>query len=141
MFSQIGIARAASLMNLVAITAALSSFNSGVYSTARMLYNLGKQGNAPSVTTNLSHQGVPFVAIYFSLLCILLTVVLNYLYPKQIFNILLAIATIAGIINWIFILITQMCFRKKTHTLHYKLPFFPATSIVAIIFFILSIFF
>lgn len=136
-FSQIGIARAASLMNLVAITAALSSFNSGVYSTARMIYNLGKQKNAPSVVTRLSHQGVPFVAIYFSLLCILLTVVLNYLYPKQIFNVLLAIATIAGMINWIFILVTQMCFRRKVKTLHYKLPFFPVAPIIAILFFIM----
>ena len=87
-FQQIGIAKAASLMNLVAITAALSSLNSGIYGTARMVYNLGLQGNAPQAMTKVSAKGSPTNAIIFSIICIGLTVFLNYLYPKQIFNIL-----------------------------------------------------
>ncbi len=138
-FKQIGFAKAASLMNLVAITAALSSFNSGVYGTARMAYNLGLQKNAPRFLTKLSHNQIPANAILFSSLFIFMTVLLNYFYPKQVFNILLALATIAAIINWLTILITQLAFRrhKQAKEIDYKMPLFPFSSIAAILFFVL----
>ncbi|MCE2705655.1 MAG: amino acid permease [Proteobacteria bacterium] len=163
-FQKIGIVRAANIMNLVAITAALSSFNSGIYGTARMIYNLGKQNNAPFFLTRLNKNGVPQNATLLSLLVIFITVILNYLYPTKIFNILLAVATIAAIINWVFILITHIAFRRessgkytscrntptspshvvnnsnqeqKMDKIRYKLPFYPLTSIIAIVFFII----
>ena len=138
-FSKIGITQAATVMNIVAITAALSSFNSGIYATARMLFNLSGQKNAPRAFTCLNKQGVPYIATLFSLLCIFLTIVLNYLYPKQIFGILLAIATIAAMLNWIAILIAQYAFRKKVKnsTILYKMPFYPLTPIIDIVFFII----
>ncbi len=137
-FQQIGIAKAASLMNLVAITAALSSLNSGIYGTARMVYNLGLQGNAPQTMTKVSAKGSPTNAIIFSIICIGLTVFLNYLYPKQIFNILLSIATIAAIINWITILVTHINFKRKfTGISHYPIFFYPLSSVIAIIFLVM----
>ncbi|HRG61790.1 MAG TPA: amino acid permease [Burkholderiales bacterium] len=137
-FQQIGIAKAASLMNLVAITAALSSLNSGIYGTARMVYNLGLQGNAPQAMTKVSAKGSPMNAIIFSIICIGLTVFLNYLYPKQIFNILLSIATIAAIINWITILVTHINFKRKfTGISHYPIFFYPLSSVIAIIFLVM----
>ena len=137
-FQQIGIAKAASLMNLVAITAALSSLNSGIYGTARMVYNLGLQDNAPQAMTKVSAKGSPTNAIIFSIICIGLTVFLNYLYPKQIFNILLSIATIAAIINWITILVTHINFKRKfTGISHYPIFFYPLSSVIAIIFLVM----
>jgi L-asparagine transporter-like permease len=142
-FQKIGMAKAAAVMNLVAITAALSSFNSGIYGTARMLYNLGKQNNAPKYFTKLSKNGVPYIALSFSLVFIILTILLNYFYPKHVFNILFAIATIAAMFNWIIILVTQIKFRYSIpHAEHrpqlsYKLPLFPLLPIIAIVFFII----
>ena len=138
-FKQIGFAKAASLMNLVAITAALSSFNSGIYGTARMAYNLGLQNNAPQFLTKINRNQIPANAILFSSLFIFITVLLNYFYPKQVFNILLALATIAAIINWITILITQLAFRrhKQAKDIEYKMPLFPFSSIIAILFFVI----
>ena len=140
-FTKIGIYKAAAVMNLVAITAALSSLNSGIYGTGRMLYNLGNQGNAIALFTRLGKNGVPYIATIFSVIFILIAVILNYLHPKQIFNTLLAVATIAAIFNWIAILIAQISFRKKVDIsqIKYKMPFYPASSIIAIIFFILVI--
>lgn len=137
-FQQIGIAKAASLMNLVAITAALSSLNSGIYGTARMVYNLGLQGNAPQAMTKVSAKGSPTNAIVFSIICIGLTVFLNYLYPKQIFNVLLSIATIAAIINWITILVTHINFKRKfAGVSHYPIFLYPLSSLIAIIFLVM----
>ncbi len=137
-FKQIGISKAASLMNLVAITAALSSLNSGIYGTARMVYNLGLQGNAPQQFTHISKKGIPTVAIIFSMICIGLTVLLNYLYPKQIFNVLLSVATIASILNWITILITHASFKRKFKgNSSYPAWLYPASSIIALIFLVI----
>ena len=137
-FTKIGISKAATVMNIVVITAALSSFNSGIYGTARMMYSLSHQNNAPKVFGKLSNNGIPYMAVMLSLVCIFATVLLNYLYPKQVFHILIAIAVIAAIINWIIILITQIYFRKKVkQQISYKMPFFPITSILAVIFFII----
>lgn len=140
-FSKIGIYKAAAVMNVVAITAALSSLNSGIYGTGRMLYNLGCQGNAHKLFTTVSKNGIPIFATLFSLFFIFIAVVLNYWYPKKIFSILLAIATIAAILNWFAILLAQLAFRIKTpaNCIMYKMPFFPISSIIAIIFFIMVI--
>lgn len=136
-FRQIGINKAASLMNLVAISAALSSLNSGIYGTARMVYNLADQQNAPKFMKKTSEKGIPYNAIIFSVICIAITVLLNYLYPKKIFNILLAIATIAAIINWLTILVTHTSFKKKAkNTGSYPSLFYPWSSIFAAIFLI-----
>ncbi len=125
-------------MNFVAITAALSSFNTGIYGTARMAFNLGIQKSAPFYLTKINKLGVPYNAIFFSSIFILVTVILNYLYPKQLFGILVAIAVVSAIINWIIILLTHICFRYKIDKtkLLYKLPFYPFTSIIAIILFV-----
>lgn len=135
-FTKIGITKAAGVMNIVAITAALSSFNSGIYATGRMLYNLAEQKNAPRTFLHLNKNKTPSFAIIASVSCIFLTVVLNYLYPKQIFSILLSLATVAAMINWIAILVTQFAFRKKAQNIMYKMPFFPYSSYIALIFFI-----
>jgi L-asparagine transporter-like permease len=124
-------------MNLVAITAALSSFNSGIYGTARMAYNLAQQNNAPRSLLTLTKAGIPLQAILFSSSCIALTVALNYWYPKQIFNLLLAIATIAAIINWLTILITHAYFKRKTQVKTvFPAIFYPLSSIIAALFLI-----
>ncbi len=134
-FSQIGISKAASLMNFVAITAALSSFNSGIYGTARMAYNLGIQGNAPQFLTKVSKKGIPVYAIIFSIVCIGATVLLNYFYPKQIFNILLAVATIAAIINWLTILLTHSRFKRQFKgESSFKALFYPLSTVIAVVF-------
>ncbi|MCC2645927.1 MAG: aromatic amino acid transporter AroP [Burkholderiales bacterium] len=140
-FSKIGIAKAAAVMNFVAITAALSSLNSGIYGTARMAYSLSQQRNAPKILGRLNSKGIPYMAILFSLFFIFFTVILNYLYPKQIFGVLLAIAVLAAIINWVIILLTQIVFRKKVklENIKYKIPLYPITSIIAIIFFVMII--
>ena len=139
-FQKIGMSNAASIINFVALSAALSSFNSGIYGTARILCNLSIQNNAPKVFNKKNPANIPYTALIFSVIIILFTVLLNYLYPKQIFGILLAIATISAIINWIIILITHIKFKKiiKTQGIKsdYKTILYPYSSLIAIIFFI-----
>ncbi|MCG4651066.1 amino acid permease, partial [Bifidobacterium longum] len=46
-FAKVGITAAASIINFVVLTAALSGANSGIYSSSRMLFRLAHEGNAP----------------------------------------------------------------------------------------------
>ena len=47
MFSLAGLGAAATVVNLVVLTSAMSSANSGIYSTSRMVYGLAQEGDAP----------------------------------------------------------------------------------------------
>ena len=65
-FERIGIAGAATLLNVVVLTAAVSAYNSGLYSNGRMLYNLSRQGDAPRYLSKLNKSGSPYAGVLTS---------------------------------------------------------------------------
>lgn len=138
-FDRIGIPAAASIINAVIITAALSAFNSGLFSTGRMLYNLAQQKSAPKMFGQLSLAGVPRNGILFSSSIILFAVALNYFLPSRAFTILSAITTFAMVITWGSILVTQIKFRKslsqeEVKQLTFKMPAHKLLSSIALLF-------
>ena len=62
-FAKVGITAAASIINFVVLTAALSGANSGIYSSSRMLFKLAHEGDAPKIFGRLSKRVVPNMAI------------------------------------------------------------------------------
>ena len=135
-FKQIGIDRAADVMNVVAITAALSAFNSCLYASSRMLFSLAKQNSAPKFLSRTNSNNIPSNALIATSTCILISVIINYLYPKQAIMYLLTVATCAILITWIFILITQIYFRNKVDIdkITYRLILYPFSNIFAMVF-------
>ena len=53
----------ATLLNAVVLTAALSVYNSCVYSNSRMLFGLATQGDAPKALLKVNKRGVPLTAL------------------------------------------------------------------------------
>jgi len=92
-FTKIGLSKAAQVMNIVAITAALSAFNSCLYSAARMLASLANQGNAPRKLGVVNKKNIPHNAVIFTSIIIALTVIINYIFPDKAIIYLIAIAT------------------------------------------------
>jgi AAT family amino acid transporter len=137
-FSHVGIPSAANLLNFVVLTAALSAYNSALYSNGRMLYGLAAQGNAPKIFGKLNSSGTPVVAILVSTVFTLFTVLLSYLNPEKVFLYLMAVATISIIINWAIILLVQIKFRKNREQpnkqLLFKMPLYPLTSYICLAF-------
>jgi L-asparagine transporter-like permease len=135
-FNKIGMKNAALIMNFIAIIAALSAFNSCLYSSSRMLYAIGLNNNV-NILKSTSKNGLPINAIIINTLIIFATVLINYFYPKQALIYLLGIATGSIIITWLIILITHIMFRLKLKNnlqfLAFKLPFFPYSNIFAIL--------
>ncbi|MGE7956326.1 amino acid permease [Pseudomonas sp. NPDC089530] len=112
-FSLIGSDAAAQVLNFVVLTAALSVYNSCVYSNSRMLYGLAEQGDAPKAMMKLNKQGVPLLALGVSALITLLCVLVNYLAPHEALELLMALVVASLMINWALISLTHLKFRKS----------------------------
>lgn len=142
-FSKMGIPAAATILNIVVLTAALSVYNSGIYSNARMLYGLAQQGNAPKVFAKLNTRGVPVVGVLASSACTLVAVVLNYLVPGKVFMYLIAVAVLAAIISWIVIIIANLKFRAAKGAdvakLDFKVPWHPYSNYICLAFMIMIV--
>jgi AAT family amino acid transporter len=112
-FQDVGIPDAADVLNFVVLTAALSSFNSGMYSTSRMLLTLSNNQQAPQFLSRLSSKGkVPIFGVISTAAILSVGVVLNYLLPPVVFVYLSSIATFTTIAIYTMILVTQWRFRR-----------------------------
>ena len=107
-FSKIGVDGAGSIMNLVVVTAALSSLNAGLYSTGRILRSMAMNGSAPKFTGKMSKNGVPFGGILLTGLITLFGVGLNAWVPGEAFEIVLNMAALGIIASWATIVICQI---------------------------------
>ena len=112
-FSNVGVPAAAHILNFVVLTAAVSVYNSAIYSNSRMLYGLAMKNEAPEFLGKLSKRGVPVNGIFVSSGITLLCVALNYFFPGKVFMVLMSVATIAATISWMTITITHLKFRAK----------------------------
>jgi amino acid transporter, AAT family len=140
-FAKVGITAAAGIINFVVITAAMSGCNSGIFSAGRMLYTLGKNGQAPKFFTKISQSGVPLYGTFGVLIGLAIGVVLNYIAPPNIFVYVYSASVLPGMIPWFVILISHIQFRKKkgaemgNHP--FKMPFAPFTNYLTIAFLIM----
>ncbi|WML49937.1 alanine permease AlaP [Neobacillus sp. PS3-34] len=143
-FKQVGIPAAAGIINFVVLTAALSSCNSGIFSTGRMLFNLANHGEAPESFRKLTKNGVPGMAVIASAGALLVGVLLNYVVPAKVFTWVTSIATFGAIWTWGVILLSQIRYRRSLkgddeRRLKYKMPLFPLASYVSLAFLALVI--
>jgi aromatic amino acid transport protein AroP len=102
----------ASSLNAVVLTAALSVYNSCVYSNSRMLLGLALQGHAPKMLARVNGRGIPVHALGVSAAATFLCVVLNYVMPGEAFGVLMMLVVAAMMINWACITITHVKFRQ-----------------------------
>lgn len=128
MFSLAGLGIAATVVNLVVLTSAMSSANSGIYSTSRMVFGLANDGDAPKVFGRLSSRKVPQNALFLS--CVLLLGGVALLYAgKDIgaaFDMVTTVSAVCFMFVWSIILASYLVFRKRRPHLHeastFKMP-------------------
>ena len=111
-FAQIGLPAGAGIVNFVVLTAALSSCNSGMYSTGRMLRDLALNGQGPAKLTRLSRTGLPLRGTTVSAALMLVGVWINYQWPSKAFDYVVSFATISGMWAWIMILLAHLRYRR-----------------------------
>lgn len=137
-FSYVGIPAAANILNLVVLFAAVSVYNSAIYSNSRMLYGLATNGEAPKGLAKLSKRGVPVRGIFLSSGITLIVVAANYFFPEKVFMYFLSVATAASLISWFMIAVTHIFFKKRCKAegkdTKFKSILYPFTNIICILF-------
>ncbi|MFI7407845.1 amino acid permease [Streptomyces sp. NPDC049627] len=137
--SKIGVEGAGDVMNLVVLTAAMSSLNSGLYSTGRILRSMAMAGSAPKFTARMNRSQVPYGGILLTCAVCVLGVGLNYLMPAQAFEIVLNVASLGIISTWVIIMICHLIFVRRAKAglvarPSFRLPGSPVTEIATIAF-------
>ncbi len=131
-FEQLGIPYAADVFNFVIITAILSSANTGLFASGRMVWSLGHDGMMPASLAKLNKRGVPVNALAFSMLGGLLALASSVMAADTVFVILTSIVGFSTVGVWLSICIAHYCFRTQylanggdLNKLKYKSPWFP----------------
>lgn len=126
----------ANVLNVIVLTAALSVYNSSVYSNSRMLYGLAQQGNAPKFLSKLNKNYVPVMAILVSAVFAAICIVINKIIPEQALSILMSLVVSALVINWLMISYTHIKFRKAHQLEKTKFPSFlyPISNYICLFF-------
>ncbi|QUH04268.1 amino acid permease [Saccharopolyspora erythraea] len=137
--SHIGVPYAGDVMNLVVLTAAMSSLNSGLYSTGRILRSMSMAGSAPKFTGAMNKNQVPYGGIMLTAAVCVIGVGLNYLVPAEAFEIVLNFASLGILGTWAIIVLSHLLFVRKAQRGEvtrpsYRLPFSPYTEIVTLAF-------
>ncbi|MDA3625645.1 amino acid permease [Saccharopolyspora sp. WRP15-2] len=138
-FQSLGLNSAATVLNVVVITAALSAINSDIFGAGRMLFGMAERGQAPAIMGRVSRNGVPWMTVVIMTGALLIGVVLNYVVPEDIFTIIASIATFATVWVWLMIMLSHYQARRKMSAeeaaaLKFPAPLWPFAQIVAIAF-------
>lgn len=136
-FQAVGIPFAAGIMNLVVITAALSSANTNLYTSTRMLFSLSLGKYAPAWLGQLSGNGVPHRALAASSAGMAAAILLAVFSPHNAFLFLYGTAVAGMFYVWIVILLTHWRFRRLTApeavaALPLRLPAHPWSTLLAL---------
>ena len=128
---------AASIMNFVVLTAALSSVNTNLYLSTRMLYSLGREGYAPKWMGRVSANGVPHRALLASTAGIVAAILLAVFAPKNAFLKLYGSAVAGMFFVWLVILRSHLRFRQRIaperlSQLPMRLPAHPVFTLLGI---------
>ena len=142
-FAKVGITAAASIINFVVLTSALSGANSGIYSSSRMLFKLAHEGDAPKIFGRISKRIIPDAAILGISGGILIGFILDILATvfnkstSNMFVVVFSSSVLPGMIPWFVILLAEMRFRRNnpeimaTHP--FKLPLYPLSNYFAFV--------
>ena len=138
-FQRAGLAAAASVMNAVILTAVISSANSGMYASTRMLYSMATGGFAPKALSKTGRNGIPYRALIVTTIVASVTFISSIAGP-HIYMWLVAASGLTGFIAWFGIAISHFRFRrafiKQGHSLSelkYHAKWFPFGPVLCLI--------
>lgn len=131
---EMGIPAAATVMNLVVLTAVLSCLNSGLYTASRMIFVLAARHEAPKRLTLVNSRGVPTGAILLSTVVGFACVVAASVWPDTIFEFLLNSSGAIILFVYLLIAISQFVLRRRDPEAEreVRMWLFPVLTVVTI---------
>ena len=111
-----------------------------MFSTSRILYNLGSHNEGPAKFAKLNKNNVPGNALVTSAIVLSMGALLSKLIPEQAFGIVTTISAICFIWVWSIILISHIRYTKSRPDLRekstFKAPLTPFINYVILAFFV-----
>ncbi|MGM0804032.1 MAG: amino acid permease [Bacillota bacterium] len=133
-FQMIGIPGADHVMNGVILLAIISSMNSGLYGSSRVLYTQAVDGRVPQIFARLSSKKVPFVAILLCTASLYAGVLISIFAGDKTFNYLMGSLGYTVLFIWLIIAFAHLKSRKQNNELSgYYVRWFPYTTWIAIL--------
>lgn len=123
-FSRLGVPGAGDIMNAVVLTAALSSCNSGLYATGRVMRALSVRREAPEFVGRMNDRHVPYGGILFTAVVLMFGVGLNYAVPKMAFDIATSISSLGVVAVWATLVYCQLRLRAAANRGEVRRPSF-----------------
>ena len=136
-FTRIGLPATAAIINLVLITAVMSSCNSGLYAAARTLRSLALKRHAPSFCARSDSRGVPVIAMTVSAGIMLAGVILNYYVPAKVLEYIISTSAVLLMGTWVGIVVTHLFYRGRSPGVtvrKFPMPLYPFASWIVLAF-------
>ncbi|HEU4730502.1 MAG TPA: amino acid permease [Kofleriaceae bacterium] len=111
--ARLGIPAAASLMNFVVLSAALSSANANLYLISRTLFSLARAGFVPAELGAVTAHGAPLNALLVSSLGLGAAALVRALWPDSAYVVFFAVALFGALFVWLMIFVTHIRFRGR----------------------------
>ncbi|EGE83765.2 hypothetical protein RJZ56_003407 [Blastomyces dermatitidis] len=118
------------ILNACILIFVFSAANSDLYIATRTIYGLAREGKAPRILARTDRRGVPIYALGMSALFALLAYMNVSNDSKVVFGYFVNLVTIFGLLTWISILVTHICFIRARKaqgvpesSLAFKAPF------------------
>jgi GABA permease len=115
---RMGIPGAATIMNVIVLTAVLSCLNSGVYVTARVLFGLAARGDAPQWLATVNRRRVPARAILLGSAFGYIAMLISVVSPQRLFSFLVNASGALMLIIYLFVCLA-----------HFRFPYGPAAQV------------
>ncbi|CAI8896841.1 4-aminobutanoate:H(+) symporter [Pseudomonas marginalis] len=135
---RMGIPNAKLIVDLVVLVAVTSCLNSALYTASRMLFSLGRRGDAPVVAKRTNKSGTPYWAVLLSTGAAFLAVFANYVAPAAVFEFLLASSGAIALLVYLVIAVSQLRMRQKRMAAGEKIVFkmwlFPGLTYAVMVF-------
>lgn len=137
-----GFGTAAIIINLVVLTSAASSANSGIYSDTRMLFALSHDGHAPKKLGKLGRLGTPRNAVLFTCVFLFLSIPILLAGESVVqgFKFVSSISATLVLFTWGMICVSYIFYLRKQPEAHkqsgFKTPLAPVAPWLVLAFFV-----
>ena len=126
------------MVDVVVLIAVASCMNSSIYIASRMLFSLGRRGDAPKMLKATSSEGVPRAAVIASTVIGASITVWSYFMPAGLFQFLLASSGAIALLVYLAIAVSQLRMRRILQQRNVELTFrmwlFPWLTWLVIVF-------
>ena len=139
-FANAGLKSAATIMNVIILTAVLSTCNASMYTATRVLWHLGETKQAPKAFARTNSNGTPLLALLVTALIGCSFFFISFIGSGTIFTWLINISSLAGFIAWFTIALSHYRFRKAyvkqgkdLKNLPFLANYFPFAPLIALV--------